>query len=120
MKDRITDQPPGAEPWGGMPPWEQPGAFRLDCDPHRGDLLRTLAWADQTLGLFSLVPILGIVPGPGALTLALTVWLIATRDLRRMQRGVMDPEGRDMTRDARVTAGWAVYWALGGAAIPLL
>jgi hypothetical protein len=35
-------------------PWEQPGAFRLDCEPHRGDMLFFLARLSISLSCVAL------------------------------------------------------------------
>jgi hypothetical protein len=32
------------------PPWERPGCFRLDCGPHRGELLWWLGYAGFAFG----------------------------------------------------------------------
>src|SRR5690348_3851263 len=79
-------------------PWEQPGAVRRDCEPHRGPLLSRLAVVSVLLGLASLcfVPV-GLVAVP----LAVGVWCTASGDLARMDAGLMDPEGRRLTEQAR-------------------
>jgi hypothetical protein len=37
------------------PPWERPGCFRLDCEPHRGELLWWLAYEGFFLGFLNLL-----------------------------------------------------------------
>jgi hypothetical protein len=135
MDDRITDRPPGPEPWGDVPPWERPGAFRLDAEPHRGVLLLVAGIAVLVLelvGFFGLsvlssprtdVALIGsgvVVVVPVTLALGLTVRALARRDLERMRRGMVDPRGEPLTADARrsgaAAAGVAVLigvtWAL--------
>jgi hypothetical protein len=89
-------------------PWEQPGAFRLDCEPHRGNLLRFLGGLSLLLGVasvggFACVPLAApmalVASGIGAAVNAL-----ACRDLRAMDAGRRDPRRRKQTRDARTRA----------------
>jgi hypothetical protein len=37
-----------------IPPWEQPGCFRLDCKPHRSPLLSVMGIASGILGGFAI------------------------------------------------------------------
>jgi hypothetical protein len=79
-------------------PWEQPGALRRDCEPHRGRLLLKLGAAAYALGvvsaiLFCLAP-LAVLLGAGA-------WGLAVRDLTKMEAGVMDPGGRGQAEKGR-------------------
>jgi hypothetical protein len=53
MEDRITDQPPGPEPWGDVPPWEWPEGLRIGYGTHPS----LAAWS-RWCGLF------GAVMGP--------------------------------------------------------
>jgi hypothetical protein len=144
MDDRITDKPPGPEPWGDVPPWERPGGFRRDAEPHRNPLLRGLGLAAMTnlLASCSLV-FLGVVSIPltcaqgwpieigaclalasavcstAAVALGLSAWTIASRDLRQMWRGSMDPDGHPVAERARdrgmitfgLAAGLTIFWA---------
>ena len=64
-----------------LEPWERPGAVRRDCEPHRGELLARLADLAAILGVVS---VFFCVPTFVALPLALTVVLLASRDLDRM------------------------------------
>jgi hypothetical protein len=100
-------------------PWEQPGAVRRDCEPHRGPALRLLGWAGVTLMAGGLplgccgTVLLGPVPLPGGLAgpallfllpaLALTsgVAWAARRDLAGMREGLRDPAGRRETQAAK-------------------
>jgi hypothetical protein len=45
-----------------------------------------------------LSPLVGLVAG---VSLGATVWVLAGQDLAKMQAGVMDPDGRRLTRSAR-------------------
>jgi hypothetical protein len=85
-------------------PWERPGAFRLDCEPHRGDLLFLLARLSISLSCVALcvVPLALIV-----LPLGIVVVLLSARDLRLMDHGLMDPAGRGRVSAARRSAAWA-------------
>jgi ABC-type Fe3+ transport system permease subunit len=84
------DDRPGDDPR----PWEQPGAVRRDCAPHRGRLLN---------GLATTAVILFLLP-PVALLLGSWVLVEAGRDLRLMEAGLMDPAGIPYTRQARLAA----------------
>jgi hypothetical protein len=96
-----------------VPPWEQPGFFRLDCEPHRAWLLRTLAILAAVGGPASLIGggilsvyldeaprvfMIGLLLLPTAL--GTTVVLLARKDLAAMRRGQIDPEGETLTRKA--------------------
>ena len=82
-------------------PWDQPGAVRRDCAPHRSHLVQTLG----TIGLVS-----GCLALPGcvcscllplsltALGFGITAWVMGRNDLRNMDAGVTDPSGRSATR----------------------
>jgi hypothetical protein len=102
-------------------PWEQPGAFRLDCEPHRGDLIRGLGRCAQVTCVAGLC-LPGLLPLP--LGLGLAAWLLARRDLREMDASRRDPAGRAATRDGQkrgLDAVWSaaflvMLWALVAAA----
>jgi hypothetical protein len=82
-----------------LPPWEQPGRFRLDCEPHRGRLLSRLATA--CVGM-------SIALAPVVLLLGLTIWCLARRDLAQMRRGLRDPSGSQLTTTAMNGAAVAI------------
>jgi hypothetical protein len=82
-------------------PWEQPGAFRRDCDPDRGRYLYTLAGVSVCLAALS---ICGGFTGIIALAIAIPVHIIARQDLRKMRFGTMDPTDEWRTICARDTA----------------
>jgi hypothetical protein len=110
-----------------VPPWELPGHSRLDCEPHRGPLLRRLANASLLCALASVCPCLcsfglccGLDKAAGyplvtvsvfalvAVALGLPTWVLAGRDLAGMRTGSIDPSGELETRFARERAaqGW--------------
>jgi hypothetical protein len=102
-------------PAAGDPrPWERPGAVRRDCAPHRGRLLLAFgvgALFGATLSaVLSLVTLLLLGPALFApawlagVAVGGTALALARRDLRRMDAGLMDPEGRPATADARSLA----------------
>jgi hypothetical protein len=75
---------------------------RRDGEPHRGGLLLTLAVLSAIAGALS-----GCVFGFSALVsipLGAAVWALASRDLRRMADGSVDPRGIAQTRHARSAA----------------
>ena len=71
-----------------------PGYHLRDVEPHRGRVL-------VVLGLVSLI---AVILGP------VVIWL-ARSDLRKIDRGDMDPDGRHLTRMAR-NLGFAAIWIL--------
>jgi hypothetical protein len=86
-------------------PWEQPGQWRRDGLPHRGRMLEVLASvAAVTAGLGWVF----WIPAPVGVVLGALVWLLARRDRRLMDAGVMDPAGRGPTENASVGAAAAV------------
>ncbi len=95
---------------GGRPPWEEPGAHRLDLPPDRAHTLRMLAWASVALAPAGLLLCLPALPG---LVLALAVCHLAANDLDRMRSRKMDPRGRGGTLRA-------LGLALAGLALSLL
>jgi hypothetical protein len=122
MEDGITDRAPGPDPWGGKPPWELPGACRLDADPHRAPLLEQLGWAANFAGFLAFV--LWYLDGLIlclliALLLGLATWALARHDLARMRRGLMDTRGADQTAEAGQLGLLAVCWSLPGSAAAL-
>jgi hypothetical protein len=83
-----------------VPPWERPGCFRRDCEPHRGDMLWWLANASLLLGALALVPCCGWLPGLVGIPLSLCSRSLAKADLAKMQAGLMDPAGKGVTFSA--------------------
>jgi hypothetical protein len=83
-----------------IPPWEQPGCFRRDCEPHRGNLLWWLAAAGLTLGGLALFPWCW-PPGLIGIPFNLCIRYLAKTDLAKMQAGLMDPYGEGITASAK-------------------
>jgi hypothetical protein len=80
----------------GPQPWEQPGAVRRDCLPHRAPLLRLLGLTGLLLGVLALL----VIPAILAVGLGIAVNELGKRDLARMAAGSMDPSGAADTRRA--------------------
>jgi hypothetical protein len=59
-------------------PWEQAGAIRRDCEPHRGEFLSFLGGVSAVCGLVSLCLVFPALLG---LPLGLAAWAISLRDL---------------------------------------
>ena len=88
-------------------PWEEPGAVRRDCEPHRAHLLLRLGSVGFLLGLLSPLA----VPAVFAVGLGAAVNAMGRRDLARMAAGTMVPSG---AADTRVALRWGdVAMALG-------
>jgi hypothetical protein len=98
-------------------PWEQPGAVRRDVAPHRGHWLRALGVTAVVCGLLSVC--LGL-PALVALPLGGILWVVARRDLARMDAGLLDPAGRGETEQARDQAVLGLMIGVPGAMIWLL
>lgn len=87
------------ETWGDLPPWEQPGGVRRDCEPHRGDLLMRMAAA--SFACAALGCLTWGITGVLSIGLGLSVLILARRDLVAMSAGRIDPAGEWLTRRAR-------------------
>ena len=98
-------------------PWEQPGSFRLDCEPHRGPLLLFLANMSLGVGLLSFFL---LFPGVVGLPLAITTMLLAARDQKKMHAGCLDPQGLAQTKSAWNYAAAAVVLNVFGIIVMLL
>jgi hypothetical protein len=109
MDQGITDRP--------RPPWELPGGFRRDCEPHRADLLLWLSGVSLLCCLAALVPCFAGLPALLGVPLGLTTWVLARRDLALMRKGLMDPGGEAGTRKALDDAQCAVILPLASALI---
>jgi hypothetical protein len=127
-------------------PWEQPGAVRRDCEPHRGRLLLGLSllplglyagWHTLSCTRLGFVASGGSLPvgraAVAAIDLTLTlggaaagagVYAMTRRDLARMAAGQMDPYGKGQTVLAQMCAWLGIVaglaQALGCVAVPLL
>jgi hypothetical protein len=131
----ITDRP--------VPPWERPGAFRCDGEPHRADWLSKWASAGHVACALALLNSVGFAlaavsggPRPAAEVSAAAAVLFAVpalllgsitlaqarRDLGLMLRGLMDPSGRDRTTAAAKVGRETVVFSLVicGAAVAVL
>ena len=73
-------------------PWEQRyrrRGVRRDCEPHRGILV-------LVFGILSLVlPYIGVVLG-------IVAWVMGHKDLKKIEAGAMDPEGRGLTLAGKI------------------
>src|SRR5947209_3124327 len=98
----------------GERPWEQPGAVRRDCGPHRGGILKVLGTASAACGAFTLT--MGVT-GLVALPLGIATWVMARRDLSLMRAGRMDPGGRVRTEVAGQEALLGAIFGLVGLAL---
>ena len=130
MTDKVDR---GSWPGGWeVPPWELPGNFRLDCEPHRATLLRWLAnvgllgatfaycpcacapclclvwWA----AAFEVLVLTALALGLLGAWLGLTALVLARRDLAGMQTGRIDPSGALETRFARERGLAALVWGV--------
>jgi hypothetical protein len=92
-----------------LPPWETGAAFRRDAEPHRGGVIQAVAiggmvtpFVSGALWCIPLLPLFGQLLGLG---LSITAIVMAHRDLKRMEKGEVDPEGRGSTH-AGLTCGY--------------
>ncbi len=87
-------------------PWEQPGEFRRDCEPHRGPYWMWLSRASRILSLFGpcFPPLMLLCP-----VVAVVALVMMRGDETEMRRGRMDPAGRLLLEAARRDA-WIAFW----------
>jgi hypothetical protein len=100
----IPAHPPGGEDR----PWEQPGAVRRDCEPHRGAALLLLGRVSLGCGLLGLLG----VTAPLGLALGCAVMALSEHDRGRMRAGEMDPAGGSLVAHADRYAAWGVVLSL--------
>jgi hypothetical protein len=113
----VSEPLPEEADYEEIPPWEEPGFVRLDCEPHRGPLLKWLGLGSLALGAASFFC---LIPSVVAVPLGAAVWWMATQDLKKIDAGNMDPRGKKRTRAARQNGLVAVllslfslgFWAL--------
>jgi hypothetical protein len=91
------------------PPWQRRGAMRLDCEPHRGGLVRLLGTASLVLGVLALC---GGVTGLVGLPMGVVAWKMAREDLAKMRAGLMDWHGEPKTRQGGDMAVFGVLLSL--------
>jgi hypothetical protein len=118
-------------------PWEESGAVRRDCVPHRGDTLQTLGNISAvcsfmflfcilvmgpsliasltlkgilSLACFPFMPILILI----ALPFGLITWILSKGDLTMMRNGLMDPAGEVQTEKGLVRGSIGSLLALSG------
>jgi hypothetical protein len=78
------------------------GCDRRDCEPHRGRFLQFLALVGMLLGVLSFC--LGF-PALAGFPLGVAVCAMARRDRDMMDRGLMDPDGK---QTVEVVRKWAI------------
>jgi len=99
-------------------PWEAPGAYRRDCEPHRGDVLQLLGGVSLMLGCIGFIS-LGATAVVG-FPLGLLVLYLARRDLAKMKVGNMDPHGESLTDSAWAQACCGALVSLAALALGAL
>jgi len=90
-------------------PWQRRGAMRLDCEPHRGELVSLLGTASLVLGVLSLC---GGVTGLVGLPMGIAAWRMARADLAKMRAGLMDRRGEPKTRRGGDNAVFGILLSL--------
>jgi hypothetical protein len=90
-------------------PWRRRRAMRLDCEPHRGQLVRLLGTTSLVLGVLSFC---GGVTGLVGLPMGVVAWKMARDDLAKMQAGLMDRRGERKTRRGGDNAVFGVLLSL--------
>jgi hypothetical protein len=109
-RDGIRTEPP-------VPPWEQPGCFRRDCEPHRGNLLWWLGCAGFVVGILALLPCCGWEPGLLGIPFGLCNRYLTRKDLARMRAGRMDPNGEIVTAQAGYLGNLGLWFSIGGTVV---
>ena len=100
-----------------FPPWERPGYFRLDGEPHRGNFLWWLACASAVCGILAMMPCWGWIPGVLGIPFGLGSYHLARGDLAKMRAGLMDPNGQVITSDAMKMGRLGFLFSAAGAVI---
>ena len=100
-----------------IPPWERPGCFRRDCEPHRGNLLWWLAAAGCALGALALLPWCGWWLGLIGIPLSLCSRYMAQTDLAKMQAGLMEPYGEGVTASAKSLSTLGLAFNIAGTVV---
>jgi hypothetical protein len=121
-------------------PWELPGNFRRDCEPHRALLLFVLLgigfgaiWLSG-LGVFCVghtsrrVPprkqlpnsAIGVGLALMALALGASTWGLAQQDLARMRKGEVDPRGGHSTGIAALLGALLAMGSVGSLLIRIM
>jgi hypothetical protein len=100
-------------------PWEQEGEVRRDCDPHRGGVVLTLGIVGLAVFPVGFCPCIGLVTLLVGLGTGIPAWVMGQRDLGRMRRGDMDPQGRGTTLAGMICGIIAVVFAAIGVIIQL-
>ncbi|HWG44397.1 MAG TPA: hypothetical protein VN688_16585 [Gemmataceae bacterium] len=100
-----------------VPPWERPGCFRLDCEPHRGNFLWWLGCAGFVLGVLALVPCCGWQPGLLGIPFGLCNRYMMKRDLAKMRAGTMDPAGAVVTTQAENLSRLGLWFSIAGTVV---
>src|SRR5262249_27741560 len=97
----MTEPTEIVEAEADSPPWEQPGAVRLECGPHRGSHLGSAGRLGHAMAVLSMaLPVLAIP----AWVLIIFVLVGARRDMDLMNEGRMDPDGYATTWEGRRSA----------------
>jgi hypothetical protein len=100
-----------------IPPWERPGCFRMDCEPHRGDMLWWLGNISLILGVLALVPCCGWMPGLLGIPLGLCSKYLAKGDLAKIRAGPMDPYGEGLTKSAMNLSSGGLWCSIIGTVV---
>lgn len=92
-------------------PWEESGRVRRDCEPHRAEFLSLLGVVALLLSALAMLvwPLIIL-----ALPLCITLFVLTTSDLQQIDAGLVDPLGRQGTRDARLWAIAGMVLNIGG------
>jgi hypothetical protein len=113
----MDDHREGIQADKPVPPWERPGCFRMDCEPHRGNFVCWLAIASFLLGVLALLPLCGWMPGLIGIPFNLCIRYLAKSDLAKMQAGLMNPYGEGLTKSAMSLSSRGLWCSIVGTVI---
>jgi uncharacterized CHY-type Zn-finger protein len=79
-------------------PWENMGEERRDSDPHRGGMILVMGIGSIVVPIVFMCPIAGLVATLVGLTIGILAWVMAVKDMRKMDKHEMDRSGRGLSQ----------------------
>jgi ribosomal protein L40E len=90
------------EPEDADRPWERVGEERRDSDPHRGGVIVSMGVGSIVLPLVFWCPVAGLVATIVGIFVGAGAWVMAVKDMRKMDKHQMDRRGRGLTQGGMI------------------